>query len=185
MAEQFQNVKGLSDLQKFLDQLPVKMEKNVMRGAMRAGMKHVETQAKSNAPVGKPNSVNARLYGGYAGALRDSIRLGTSARGGKVTAYVRAGGKNKRSRADVFYAHFVEFGTRAHTIAAKGKGWLAFAGVFVKKVSHPGTAPKPFMRPALDSQATTALNTMAVYIRDRLASKHGLDTADVKLEGDE
>lgn len=185
MAEQFQNIKGLSDLQKFLDQLPVKLEKNVMRSALRAGMKQVEVQAKANAPVGKPNSVNARLYGGYAGALRDSIRLGTSARGGKVTAYVRAGGKNKRSRADVFYAHFVEFRTRAHVIAAKGKGWLAFAGLFVKRVDHPGTAPKPFMRPALDSQAVAAVNAAAKYMRDRLASKHGLDTSDVILEGDE
>lgn len=185
MAEQLQNVKGLSELQKFLDDMPVKMEKNIMRSAMRAGMKHVEQQAKAYAPVAKPNSVNARLYGGYAGALRDSIRLGTTARGGRVTGYVRAGGKSKRSRADVFYAHMVEFGTRAHAIAAKGKGWLAFGGIFAKRVNHPGTAPKPYMRPALDNKAAAALNSMAAYIRDRLSSKHGLDTSHVFLEGDE
>ena len=32
------HVKGLDALQKLLDTLPVKLEKNVMRGGLRAGM---------------------------------------------------------------------------------------------------------------------------------------------------
>lgn len=179
------HIKGLAELQKFLDTLPIKMEKNVMRGALRSGAKLIEAQAKANAPVGAPNSVNARLYGGYAGALRDSIRTGTRAKNAKVMAYVRAGGKNRGSRADVFYANWVEFGTRAHTIAAKGKGWLSFGGIFAKSVDHPGTSPRPFMRPALDAKAVAAVNAAAEYIRDRLSRKHGLDTSAILLEGDE
>ena len=178
-------VKGLKELGQFLDQLPAKLEANVVRGALRNGAKVIETTAKANAPVGQPNQENVRLYGGYAGALRDSIRTGSRIKGGKVTAYVRAGGKSSRTKADVFYAHMVEFGTKAHFIHAKQGGWLSFSNVFAKQISHPGTTKRPFMRPALDTQAEAALNAAAKYMKARLASRHGLDTAGVKLEGDE
>jgi HK97 gp10 family phage protein len=184
MAE-LRNVKGLADLQKFLDRLPVKMEKNVMRSSMRQGANLIRNDAKARAPVGPPSQKNRRLYGGYAGALRDSIRVGTSARGGKVTAYIRAGGRNKKTGAAVFYAHFLEYGTKAHDIAAKIGGWLSFGGRFTKTVEHPGITARPYMRPAMDTQAQAAVQAMATHMRALLAKKHGLDTAHVKLDGDE
>jgi HK97 gp10 family phage protein len=179
------NVKGLADLQKFLDRLPVKLERNVMRSSMRQGAKLIENDARARAPVGPPSQKNRRLYGGYAGALRDSIRVGTSARGGKVTAYIRAGGRNKKSGATVFYPHFLEYGTKAHDISARIAGWLSFGGRFTKAVEHPGITARPFMRPAMDTQAQASVQAMATHMRALLAKKHGLDTAHVKLDGDE
>ena len=41
------------------------------------------------------------------------------------------------------------------------------------------------MRPALDSQATRAVVAAGEYIKRRLATKHGLDTSGVMIEGDE
>jgi hypothetical protein len=41
------------------------------------------------------------------------------------------------------------------------------------------------MRPALDAQASAAVVAAAEYMKDRLATKHGLDTSDVVIEGDE
>jgi HK97 gp10 family phage protein len=179
------NVKGLADLQKFLDRLPVKLERNVMRSSMRQGANLIRNDAKARAPVGPPSQKNRRLYGGYAGALRDSIRVGTSARGGKVTAYIRAGGKNKKTGAVVYYAHMIEYGVKAHNIAAKLGGWLKFGNLFAKSVEHPGFHAIAFMRPALDTKAQAAVQAMAADMRAKLAKKHGLDTAHIQLDGDE
>lgn len=160
------HVKGLADLQKFLDTLPSRVEKNIMRGALRAGMKVVQPVAQSMAPK-------------QTGLLAAGLKLGTRSRGGTVTAYVKATGPH------AFLARWVEFGTKAHNIAAKKGGWLSFGGVFAKEVAHPGARPKPFMRPALDGQAGAAVNAAADYMRTRLSTRHGLDTSDIKLDGDE
>lgn len=157
------HVKGLADLQKFLDQLPVKMEKNVMRGALRAGMNTVKPVAKA-------------IIRSVSGLLAKGLKVGTKAKGGTVTATLKATGKHG------WLARFVEFGTAAHKIAALKVPALWFGGLFVKSVNHPGAKPHPFMRPALDSQAQNAVVAAGNYAKVRLATKHGLDTADVTIE---
>ena len=156
------HVRGLLDLQKFLDTLPAKLEANVMRGALRAGANVIRTQAKANVPV-------------KSGLLRAGLKITTRSRRGVVTASVKAGGKHG------FIAPWIEFGTAAHKIASK-KGWLSFGGIFAKSVDHPGAKPHPFMRPALDSEANRAIVAAAEYMKKRLATKHGLDTADIEIE---
>lgn len=197
-------VKGLSDLNKFLQELPAKVEANVLRGALYAGAKVVRDEAKRLAPVAPPTAKNRRLYGGRAGALRDSIRAGAMVdkRAGKVMAYIRAGshGKGRKAKGltDAYYATWVEYGTQAHWIKATytkslalrpnsrassgfAKRWvrsLVIGGNFVgPSVRHPGARPKPFMRPALHTKARDAVMAAAVYMRQRLATKHGLTQA--------
>ncbi|MEO8101333.1 MAG: HK97-gp10 family putative phage morphogenesis protein [Betaproteobacteria bacterium] len=182
MTDEFA-VKGLDKLNEFLQQLPVKIEKNVLRGALRAGAKVIMARAKQNVPVSPPNSENARLYGGYAGALRDSMKITVRARGGTVTASVKAGGKTKRG-GDAFYAHMVEFGTSAHLINGKLGGSLFLGGLFAKQVMHPGARPHPFLRPAMDAAAQPAVIAAAEYMKKRLETKEGLDTSDIVI-GDE
>ena len=158
------HVKGLAELQKFLDDLAPKMEKNVMRGALRAGMKVVLPVAQQNI-----HSVSGELAAG--------LKLGTNARGGKVTASIKAKGTHW------YIAKFVEYGTAAHVISGRNGGWLRLQdGRFVKSVQHPGISPRPFMRPALDQMSGAAVLAAGEYIKKRLADKHGLDTADVVLE---
>jgi len=190
-------VKGLSDLNKFLQQLPAKMEQNVLRGALRAGANVIKDEAKRLAPVSAPNSRNKKRYGFRAGTLRDSIRVSARVKNGRVTASVYAGGQTK-SGAEVYYASWVEFGTAAHAIVAKGaKGKniarrlnrqakklaaLNIGGRFVgASVMHPGARPRPFMRPALDGKAQAAVLAAAEYIKKRLALKHGLNTSNVEI----
>ena len=156
------HVKGLAELQKFLDQLPAKLEANVMRSALRAGANIVKAQARQNVPV-------------KTGKLRDGLKVSTSSRRGRVTAKVKATGKHAH------IAPWLEYGTAAHKITAKkGKG-LFFGGLFVKGVQHPGFRPKPFMRPALDSKAQEATIAVGEAIKKRLAKKHGLDASDVEI----
>lgn len=172
------HVKGLAELQKLLDTLPAKLEANVMRGALRAGSKVILDEARRLVPVALPNQKNQLFYGGRTGALRDSLRITTKIKGGKVTASVKAGGKRKG--ADVYYAKWVEFGTAAHTISSK-RG-MAFGGGVHKSVQHPGAKPHPFLRPALDGRAQEATVAAAEYMKKRLSTKEGLDTADIEIE---
>jgi hypothetical protein len=184
------HIKGLAELQSFLDQVAPKVERNIMRGALRAGIKLMKDEAVLNCPVGLPSSEGRRLYGGYEGALRDSIRIGTNAKGGRVTARVIAGGKTYHG-VDVFYTHIIEGFWKTHTatpypIAAFGKGKsLFFGGVFAKHVMHPPIVAHPFLRPALDREAQSAVIAAAEYMKKRLATKEGMDTAHIMIEGDE
>lgn len=161
-----EHIKGLSDLQKFLDTLTPKVEANIMRGALRAGMNVVKPIAQANV-----HSVSGELAAG--------LKVGTRRRGGTVTANLKATGPHAS------IAHLVEYGTKAHFIQVKNSKWLTFGGIFAKSVAHPGARPNPFMRPALDSQVTTATVAAGNYIKDRLATKEGLDTAHITVEGDE
>ncbi|MEH3087721.1 MAG: HK97 gp10 family phage protein [Xylophilus ampelinus] len=155
-------VKGLDQLQKMLDTLPAKVEKNILRSALRAGAKPVLDAAKAGAPV-------------RSGALQKSLRISTSAKRGQVRAAVKT---------DKFYARFVEFGTAAHEIVPEVRAALGFGSVVVEQVEHPGASAKPFLRPALDSQAQAAVVAAANQIKRRL-TKAGLNAASVEVEPDE
>lgn len=190
-------VKGLSDLNKLLQQLPVNVEKNVLRGALRDAAKTIEAEVKARVPVD-------------TGRLRDSVRVSVRVRRGRVTASVYAGGQDTRKRIvnnasgrvkvkydNAYYARFVEFGTAAHYIKAVtakalilrsnkrassgfARRWTSWV---VEGVQHPGAKPRPFMRPALDAKAQEAVVSAAKYIRNRLANKNGLTQAsEVEIE---
>jgi HK97 gp10 family phage protein len=158
-------VKGLSELNKFLQQLPAKVEANVLRGALRAGAKPILEQAKGGVPVD-------------TGKLRDGLKISTRHRKGRVTAHVKAGGDHAS------IAHWIEYGVAAHQITAAKGGWLFFGNGFAKAVNHPGVQARPFMRPALDMRAPSAVIAAAEYMKKRLATKHGLDTADIEITGE-
>lgn len=186
------HVTGLAELQKFLDTLPAKVEKNILRGALRAGMNVVKPVAASNV-----HSVSGLLAGG--------LRVGTNARNGTVKAVLRAKGLHG------YIAMWVEYGTRAHLISVQdaekninlrlsikrgmkvlesmttiNRRVLMIGNTFVgPTVQHPGARPRAWMRPALDSQAQDAVIASAEYMKKRLATKEGLDTSHVTIEGDE
>ncbi|MDC8446455.1 MAG: HK97 gp10 family phage protein [Nitrosomonas sp.] len=142
-------IDGLVDLHKLLQELPAKIEGNVLRGGVRAGTKVFLDRAKSLVPVN-------------SGKLRDSIKIRTRSRKGVVSASLVAGGGK------AFYGHMVEFGTAQHFIKPKNRKSLFFAGLLREVVDHPGAQSKPFMRPAFDGGSTEAVNAMAEYIRQRL-----------------
>ncbi len=166
-----QQIKGLSELQKFLDTLPAKLERNVMRGALREGA------TRELLPEAQANLASAGAIA--TGELITGLKVGTRARAGTVTASVKATGPHGH------IAKWIEYGVRAHNIVAKVSGLLAFSGVYVKSVSHPGFKPKPFLRPALDQRGSAAVVAAAEYMKRRLATKQGLDTSGVLISGDE
>jgi len=168
-------IKGGKQLDDLLQTLPLKLEKNILRGALGAGARVIMREAKALAPVGRPSNVSAKEYGGYPGALRDSIRVRSGfTKKGEAYASIKAGGTTKKG-ATVFWAHIVEFGARQHIIRPRAKKALNLGGTFVAgAVEHPGVRPQPFMRPAADTKMPEAVLTITKYIRRRF-EKEGID----------
>ena len=155
-------VTGLAELQAFLDQLPAKVEQNIMRAALRQGANVVKAEAMANVPV-------------KSGLLKAGLKVSTKSRRGVVTAIVKAGGKH------AYLARWIEYGTAAHFIKPKKAKSLFWAGLMRDGVDHPGSQAKPFLRPALDSQAQAALMAVGEAIKKRL-TKQGLNASGVELE---
>lgn len=149
-------IAGGRELDAFLQQLPVKVEKNILRSALRAGVNEFKDAVKVDIPVDE-------------GDLKASVRVVTGAKRGTVYARLKVGGKRAP------HAHLVEFGTAAHKIAAKPGHALSFNGTTVREVNHPGARAKPFMRPAADSRPPAAVAAVAAKIRERL-TKEGINT---------
>lgn len=100
---------GLDALDAALSHLASGLTGASLKAACEAAANPILTTARSLVPVGPTSAENERLYGGYEGALRDSLHTEVIASESKVTVKLIAGGKV--NGADVYYAHFVEFGT--------------------------------------------------------------------------
>lgn len=170
MANEFQ-VQGLKELHNMLQQLPVRIERNIMRGAIRAGANVYRDAARLAAPVDD-------------GLLKRSIKTGsTNVKRGKVVVNIGT---------DLYYARMVEFGTasfytgtgrsvkkpykipktsKSGKTTKRLKKALKFGNVIVNSVTHPGIRPQPFMRKAFDGASDQAVSTFAQYISTRLAAE--------------
>ena len=87
---------------------------------------------------------------------------------GKKAESIRAGGGRASKARPANYAHLVEFGTKPHAIRGRG-GFLAFAGIVTRVVNHPGSRPKPFLRPAFAAKRVEALSVAAKSLREDYA----------------
>lgn len=150
MAES--NIAGGKELDELLRTLPLKIEKNIMRTALRAGAVVLLAEARANVPR-KSN------------ALYKSLRVSTRLRKGQVTASVKAGNRK------AYYAYMVEFGTRAHTEDPAGDATMVLGGSPRKVVNHPGATPRPFMRPAADTKFQEATRAITNALRARLTAE--------------
>lgn len=152
MAEQIHNVKGMRELSELTRELPYALRNGILRAAFRAGAKPVAEQVKANS-------------GDDTGEMDKSVRVRVDVRGlDEVVARVLIG-SSKRA----FYPHMVEWGTAAHLILPDKAKALVVKGRPVERVEHPGSAPRPFAAPALDSEAVTATRTIAEVMKRRLS----------------
>lgn len=155
------DILGAKELAKMLNELPLKIERNIMRAALRAGASVIAAEARRNVPVD-------------SNELKSTIRTSSNSKRGTVEANAVVG--NRRTKKG-WYATFVEFGTAPHIIkAGKNKQRLSFRdrnGVWrtVLEVNHTGATAKPFMRPAFDSKGEEAVKAVADKIRERLTDQ--------------
>ena len=174
------SLKGGADVGAFLAALPAQLEKNILRGALKAGAEVIAAGARE---------------GCRSSEVRESIKTSSRADQGVVTAKVQTKGKG------AYIAPWLEYGTDPHFIsvddAQRGgmtvrrinkktkEGSLVIGGKFVgSTVHHPGAKPYPFMRPALDNREADAIAAIGGYIQTRL-TKEGLNSPPPPEDPDE
>lgn len=129
--------------------------KRVASKAIKKGMKPVVSGAKSRAA--KKSGALKKSIGSksFASKKTKTGAVGVVGARAKVAQQIQAQGKEKRADAS-YYAHLVEFGTRAHSLAKgsklarKNKPEQRDIGQGVG-AQHPGATAKPFLKPAWDS----------------------------------
>ena len=168
MASSEVSILGLKELDEILKSLPAKIEKNVMRGAMRAGLNEIRSEAKLQLGAGGHVKTGALQRSVKVSFARKSEKLGW------VRGYVKSGDKK------AWYAHLIEFGSGSfysgkgeskrapYEIKPKNRKSLFFAGLMKDLVIHPGIKPSPFMRTAFDSKSAASIKAFADYMRKRL-----------------
>lgn len=157
-------ITGGKELMQALETLPAKLQKSVMRKAMRQGAKVIAQEARRNV----------------APSLRSTVKYSTDTKYRQVVGKIQTKGKR------AFITRFVEFGTAAHIIEPKNKKLLVFTArdgnlVRTLKVNHTGHNAKPFMRPAADTKSREALNAIVDTIRANLTVQ-GLNAPYVEVE---
>jgi HK97 gp10 family phage protein len=156
-------VRGLRELEQALVALPKKMHRRILNGALAAGGREIEREAKQRVPVLKERTLR-RL----PGVIRRNIRTrpvrpqdGNNAtvivsvrnlNAKQITTFKRATGlKGAFNPNDPFYWRFVEFGTSK-------------------------MAARPFLRPAFESRKYQA----ATEIKTRLAKRIEVEAAKLR-----
>jgi len=164
--------KGDREIEAFLAQLPLNVQRNAGRRALRAGGRVLADAARAN--------LTANLKRPSTGLTAKDIVVRTSMQDGFVTAKVKLT-KGKRGRH--YIGWFLEFGVDPHYISSgdsvlsprsltkkhEREGVLRLGDNLVTgPVEHPGFPAKPFMRPALDTHAGEAIKAIGAELRAQL-----------------
>lgn len=164
-------VQGFEEAHRSLrNMMDERKRQRIMRGAMAAAGRVVRDAARRMTPTGE--KTHRGLGGGTLrpGALRRSVRVSTRVESGAGLFRVRAkviAGDTKRG---VYWAHFLERGTREHVITAKGGRWaLRLGDRWAKSVRHPGTRAQRIMEHAVSQTANQRHRAFEQYITQRLA----------------
>lgn len=99
---------GVAKFDRPLKQLETRLQRKVIRQALRAGARVILPEAKANAPVGE------------TGNLKDSIRVWALKRSRRRIG-VKVGSSTHAYKGDQFYGAFIEFGTSK----MEPRPWLA------------------------------------------------------------
>lgn len=120
-------------------------QRGISLKSVKAGAKVIQSAAKARAPKRKGSGALRQSIGikGVKGTKGKTLAYAVIGARTKVSKMVRTGRGNKLVKAvPAKYAHLVEKGTRP-------------------RAGHPGSKPKPFLRPAFDSNKSRALDAAA------------------------
>jgi HK97 gp10 family phage protein len=148
------NVEGLAELRAALRELPQRIARNVLRGAVSAGAAVIRKEAKARAPLytgkvaeGHPpaGTLKRAIYQKQINELSSLTNqvFFVGVRHGKK--YQKQGKKGDKSQ-DAYYWRWVEFGTSK-------------------------MAARPFMRPAFEAKKNEAVAAIKTYLTDRIAKE--------------
>lgn len=125
------------------------VQRKIMRNGLKAGASIVNKAAKANAK--QINNTVSKAIG---------IKTVTNSRKNQVSAIVGVRVEKLDGQYPSNIDYLLEYGTKPHTIQAKNAKALAFGNAdqrtFPEDVMHPGAAPQPFLRPAMDATQSSA-----------------------------
>ena len=101
-------LRGFDKVEKLFKELPLKVQKRVIRPACRAAAKEVLPEVKNLAPE-------------RSGATKKSLKIRAAKRRNKFTAAVLIQTRKGDFKGDEFYAAFVEYGTKERIVKKTGK----------------------------------------------------------------
>jgi hypothetical protein len=177
-------LKGGVALDQLLASLPAHMERNILRGALKAGAEEYAEGARENC---------------RSDEVRDTIKVSSRSEPGIVSAKVQTKGPG------AFKAPWLEHGTDPHFISVDDElsggrtvsrinrlakepdssHSLVIGGEFAgSTVFHPGAKSHPFMRPAVDTREAEAIAAISNHIATKL-TKEGLNSPPLPEEPDE
>lgn len=176
-------IQGLKELKRVLKQLPTTLRDEAVLFGTKRGAQAIARIARRRCPKGV--GVSSLIRRGKRKGQMRKVHLRSTIGikkvrmpGTNVVKYLVYAGKGSARR----YAHLVEFGTKRHTIKAHsihfikrlGKPALRLPrGRFVHRVDHPGSRPRPFMRPAFDEGHAIAINEVVKGINQKIAKLGG------------
>ncbi|QZP08197.1 HK97-gp10 family putative phage morphogenesis protein [Caenibius sp. WL] len=160
-------IKNMDALSRALQQFPLRVQQNAAKRAVRQGVNVLRDEARQTVRR-------------HSGKLAASIKTTVSTRGNVTIGRVRLKGEH------AFIGRFIEYGVTAHFIRAGAKKGeqvhsgsgdaMKIGGEFVTgTILHPGFAPRPFMRPALDSKGSEAADAVRASLAAWLSK--GMPTA--------
>lgn len=141
-------LKGLPELKRKLIALKKETEKDMIPIMERAATEITEMM-KRMSPV-DDGDLRDSIGWTFGQAPKRAIKFGKF-KGGSLTITIYAGNET------AFYAHWTEFGTRAHTITENQGGLV---------VSHPGSAAHPFFFPSWRASKRPVKKMIAKGIQD-------------------
>jgi len=145
-------IHGFEDFKRQLAELPGRVGRNVLRGAVNAGATVIRREAVLRAPQytgpiseghPPPGTLKKAIYQKQIAELSNAVQqtFFVGWRQGKRQQALKRG--SKIVNLDAFYGRFVEFGT-----------------------SKMGA--KPFLRPAFEAKKDAAIEAMRVYLAERI-----------------
>ncbi len=144
---EFVKISGFSELEQAMQQFPIRVEKNIASGMVRAGAVVIQKEASQRAPVSEgPHllGTGSRKVWIAPGSLKKGIKVRKAPvrmSKGMVTWWVYI-------RKSLWYWKFVEFGTQKMTA-------------------------RPFIRPAYESMKMAAIERMRQYAAARIEKEAG------------
>jgi len=149
----FAKVEGVDELVKTLKSILTKHNVNEVRKALKRGAMILVEEEKRRVLSALVDD-GGKLYNSIKIMPKWSKDPSSLFVAPRVRRRFTAKTSQKTKDENPFYAHFVEYGTRPHSLGYKGKF------VSGKGAMHPGAKATPYVRPALDSKAQEIVRVM-------------------------
>lgn len=168
-------VLGLKEVVDVLNTLPDKIANRAVKRALYSGGGVIRDNARGRVPIRTGALRKSIVVEGSKAPARNQLAVKvTIARKafrmfeGQITVRKKKPGDRAYRVGDIYprnYAHLVEWGTKPHALGRGSKRKYAIVGMQTGPW-HPGSAPKPYLRPAFEAAREEAVRVIADRLRE-------------------